>query len=301
MDPCQVDASTSFSQPSSTSSKELPPTPEKYPQIRFWDREDWDKYLESPEGQNSKRGTMGYLEDGDGKAPSVKKAKAIRKLLHGGWVELVHRELAPPSWGRLFASACQFIHNLMESTFQDFKFANNGWKLDYLASTTYPAWWKGKLDENGRWKPKKGKGVKIEDDDKDDEDEDDSTDEVGMKWKALAFKSEGPGPEKRFKGACCVRSLIHPANMKYTEDDLMPSSSTTSLSPPPSDTSKSSSNFSTESLLPVMPGVLHTSVSDNDEATPFSETPYAHVAKESNSDPAATIISINPLWVASDF
>ncbi|KIM62273.1 hypothetical protein SCLCIDRAFT_120100, partial [Scleroderma citrinum Foug A] len=158
-----------------------------------------------------KRGTMGYLEDKDSKAPSVEKAKAICKLLHGGWVELVHWELAPPSWGRLSASARQFIHNLMESTFQDFKFANNGWKLNYLASTTYPAWWKGKLDENGRWKPKKGNDVKMEDNDDDGngDDEDDSTDEVGMKWKALAkFKSEGPGPEKRFKGACHVRSLI---------------------------------------------------------------------------------------------
>jgi len=178
---------------------------------------------------------MGYLEDKDGKAPSVKKVKAIRKLLCGGWVELVHQELAPPSWGRLSASARQFIHNLMESTFQDFKFANNGWKLDYLASTTYPAWQKGKLDENGRWKPKKGKGVKIEDndDEDDDEDEDDSTDEVGMKRKALAFKSEGPGPEKRFKGVCHVHSLIRPANIKYTEDDDLTPSSSTASSPLP--------------------------------------------------------------------
>ena len=186
------------------------------------DREDWDKYLESPEGQNSKHGTMGYLEDEEGKAPLVKKVKEIHRLLRGGWVELVHREIAPPSWGRLSASARQFIHNLMEGTFKDFKFANNGWKLNYLASATYPAWRKGKLDENGRWKPKKGKGVNIEDNNgnKDDKDEDDSTDEVGMKRKALAFKSEGPGPEKRFKGACCVHSLIDPANMKYTEHDI---------------------------------------------------------------------------------
>jgi len=247
---------------------------------------------------------MGYLEDKEGKAPLVKKAKEIRRLLHGGWVELVHREIAPPSWGRLSASARQFIHNLMEGTFKDFKFANNGWKLDYLASTTYPAWCKGKLDENGRWKPKKGEGVKIEDNDgdKDDKDKDDSTDEVGMKRKALAFKSEGPGPEKRFKGACCVHSLIDPANMKYTEDDdLMPSSSTASLSPPPSDTSKTSSKLSTENLLPAMPGVSHTGAADDNKATPFSETPCADVVKECNSDPSATAVSINPLWVASNF
>ncbi|KAI5995916.1 hypothetical protein EDD15DRAFT_2420965 [Pisolithus albus] len=199
LDPSQVDG-TAFLQ-ASTSPKPkpepAPATPTNYPLVRFWDREDWDKYLESPEGQTSKRGTMGFLEDKDGNPPSREMAKAIRKLLHGGWVELVYKDLAPPSWGKLSASARQFIHNLMESSFPDFKLANNGWKLDYLASTTYPAWQKGTLDDNGKWKPKKGKGLKTEDDDNDNED--DSMDEVGMKRKALVIKSEA-GPGKRLKG-----------------------------------------------------------------------------------------------------
>ncbi|KAI6014215.1 hypothetical protein BKA83DRAFT_4129811 [Pisolithus microcarpus] len=118
MDPCQVDGTTFPQATASLKSKvELaPPTPTNYPSIRFWDREDWDKYLESPEGQTSKRGTMGYLEDKDGNPPSREMAKAIRKLLRGGWVELVHRELVPPSWGRLSTSTRQFIHGLMEKS-----------------------------------------------------------------------------------------------------------------------------------------------------------------------------------------
>lgn len=223
LDPCHVD-STTFPQ-ASTSPKPkaevAPPTPNDFPSIRFWDREDWEKYLESPEGQTSKRGTMGFLEDKDGNPPSRETAKAIRKLLRGGWVELVHRELAPPSWGRLSASARQFIHSLMESSYPDFKLANNGWKLDYLASTTYPAWRKGTLDDNGKWKQKKGKGLKIEDDDNDNED--DSTDEVGMKRKALVIKSEA-GPGKRLKGEHTVGG------------DQTPSPSTASVQPPRSST-----------------------------------------------------------------
>ncbi|KAI6011235.1 hypothetical protein BKA83DRAFT_4502797 [Pisolithus microcarpus] len=238
VDPCQVDGTTFPQATASLKSKvELaPPTPTDYPSIRFWDREDWDKYLESPEGQTSKRGTMGYLEDKDGNPPSRETAKAIRKLLRGGWVELVHRELAPPSWGRLSASARQFIHGLMESTYPHFKFANNGWKLDYLASNTYPAWRKGKLDDSGRWKQKKGKGVKMEEDDDNDED-DDSSDEIGRKRKAWAFKSEEAGPEKWFKGNHEV------------EDDNTVSTSTTSLSPPASDTSASSFEPCTEDVM----------------------------------------------------
>ncbi|KAI5987578.1 hypothetical protein EDC04DRAFT_2912923 [Pisolithus marmoratus] len=208
-----------------------PPTPGDYPSIHFWDHEDWDKYLKSPEGQTSKQGTIGYLEDKDGNLPLCKTAKAIHKVLHGGWVELINQELAPPSWGRLSASAWQFIHSLMESAYLDFKFANNGWKLDYLASMTYPAWQKRSLDDNGKWKQKKGKGPKI----KDNEDKDDSTDEVGMKQKGLV-KSKEAGPVKQFRG-----------NSKE-EDDLTPPTSTTLLSPLLSDASVSPSEISMESI-----------------------------------------------------
>ena len=80
------------------------------------------------------------------------------------------------------------------------KLANNGWKLDHLAATSYPAWQKRKLDENGRWK-EKGKGVKVEDNNNNNND----SDEVGTKRaRALACKSETP--EKKFKGVCCIYS-----------------------------------------------------------------------------------------------
>ncbi|KAI6036056.1 hypothetical protein PISMIDRAFT_12317 [Pisolithus microcarpus 441] len=274
MDPCKVD-NTSFPPVALLKLKEepAPPTPNEYPSIRFWDREDWDKYLESPEGQTSKRGTMGYLEDKDGNPPSCKTAKAIRKVLRGGWVELVNRELAPPSWGRLSASARQFVHGLMENAYPDFKFANNGWKLDYLASTTYPAWRKGSLDDNGKWKQKKGKGPKMEDDD----DDDDSTNEVGMKRKGLGFKSEEPGSAKRFRG-------------KYEEEnDSTPPTSMASLSPPLSDTSVSSSEPSVESR-PL-------GTSDGNEA-PSYDTLCADAEKDSMHCGPNTVtkaISIDPL------
>ncbi|KAI5980856.1 hypothetical protein EDD15DRAFT_2421529 [Pisolithus albus] len=226
LDPSQVDG-TAFLQASTSPKPKLEPapaTPTNYLLVRFWDREDWDKYLESPEGQTSKRGTMGFLEDKDSNPPSREMAKAIRKLLRGGWVELVYKDLAPLSWGKLSASARQFIHNLMESSFPDFKLANNGWKLDYLASTTYPAWRKGTLDDNRKWKPKKGKGLKTEDDDNDNED--DSMDEVGMKRKALVIKSEA-GPGKRLKvSARGAYSGRRPDTVPLNSFSLPPRSST---------------------------------------------------------------------------
>ncbi|KAI5992513.1 hypothetical protein EDD15DRAFT_2197084 [Pisolithus albus] len=276
MDPYHVNSTTfpqAFASPNSKVGLALP-TPTDYPSIRFWDREDWDKYLESPEGQTSRRGTMGYLEDKDGNPPSCKTAKAIRKVLQGGWVELVDLKLAPLSWGRLSARGRRFIHGLMESAYPDFKFANNGWKLDYLASTTYPAWRKASLDDNGKWKQKKGKGPKMEDDD---EDDDDSTNEVGMKRKGLGFKSEEPGSAKRSRG-------------KYEEeDDSTPPTSMASLSPPLSDMSVSSSD-------PSM-GSRPLGNSDDNEA-PSSDTLCADVEMDSVQNGSNTVtkaISIDPL------
>ncbi|KAI6101391.1 hypothetical protein EV401DRAFT_2027368 [Pisolithus croceorrhizus] len=89
---------------------------------------------------------MGCLEDKDSNPPSCKTVKAIHKVLCGGWVEL-------------------FIHGLMENAFPDFKFANDEWKVDYLASMTYPAWWKVMLDNNEAGPGKCFKATHKEEDD----------------------------------------------------------------------------------------------------------------------------------------
>ncbi|KAI6132168.1 hypothetical protein EDD16DRAFT_1852261 [Pisolithus croceorrhizus] len=280
VDPCQFD-SKSFAQisaPPKSKAEPVPPTPSDYPSVRFWDREDWDKYLESPDGQTSQRGTMGYLEDRDGNPPSYKTAKAIRKVLRGGWVELVNRELTPPTWGRLSASGRQFIHSLMESAFPDFKFANNGWKVDYLPSTTYPAWRKGMLDDNGKWKQKKGKVPKIEDDN-----DGESMDDVGTKRKAFAFKSEA-GPGKRFKGE------------HREEGDLTPSTSTTSLSPPLSDSSTTSFEPTTGALPSAMRASSIDTAHDSESLSPFADALCDHEKETVQQDANTTnVMSIDPL------
>lgn len=280
IDPCQFDG-TSFPQVSMLSKQEdLRPTRESSPLIRFWDREDWEKYLESPEGQKSKRGTLGFLEDKDGNLPSLKTGKAIRKLLRGGWAELVNWQPAPMSWGRLPASGRKFIHDLMENAYPMFKFATNGWKLDYLASTSYPAWQRVHLDENGRWKVKKVKGLKTEDDNNDDDDDDNSTGEVSMKWKAMHHTFKTEGPNKKFKG-------ITPST-----------SSPTFPSPPPSDMHSSSSEASTKHL-PAMHEVSPAGITDGKQDDSLShDTPSVEISiVQSELETATTTskISINLL------
>ncbi|KAI6138287.1 hypothetical protein BKA82DRAFT_4021201 [Pisolithus tinctorius] len=80
----------------------------------------------------------------------------------------------------------------MESAFPLFRFAKNGWKLDYLASNSYPAWRKTHLDSEGNWKMKKSQDCK-------DDDEDTEMDKKDKKWKLLEANVKSETPDKRMK------------------------------------------------------------------------------------------------------
>ncbi|KAG0699212.1 hypothetical protein DFH29DRAFT_1002168 [Suillus ampliporus] len=139
------------------------PSRATHPNVRFWEQIDFQKWCDTPAGQghSSSPVNLVYLEDENGRTISSRTIKAIRRVLRGGWSELVTRKIAPHSWGKLSASGRQLIHNFMEHEFPLFKLANNGWKLDHLATTTYPAWRRNNLDANGDWKS--GGNIKKED------------------------------------------------------------------------------------------------------------------------------------------
>ncbi|KIN93104.1 hypothetical protein M404DRAFT_36393 [Pisolithus tinctorius Marx 270] len=91
----------------------------------------------------------------------------------------------------------------MESAFPLFRFAKNGWKLDYLASNSYPAWRKTHLDSEGNWKMKKSQDCK-------DDDEDTEMDKKDKKWKLLEANVKSETPDKRMKGECIPCNLNEP-------------------------------------------------------------------------------------------
>ncbi|KAL4080259.1 hypothetical protein V8B97DRAFT_2020918 [Scleroderma yunnanense] len=104
-----------------------------------------------------------------------------------------------------------------------FKFTHNGWKLNYLASMSYPAWQKTNLDNNGRWKLRKGKGLKVEDNNNNNNNN--STDEISKKQKSSHHACKLEELEKKFKESY------------QGKDNIPQSSSLSSLSPPPSNSS----------------------------------------------------------------
>jgi hypothetical protein len=161
------------------------------------------EWLETASSRTADRGKLPYLEDADGAPVPETTIKAIRKLLRGGWSELLSRKMAPQSWGKVSASGRQQVHSLMEGTFPLFKFADNGWKLDYLATSSYPSWRRNNLDSDNNRKSRDG--IKKEEEEaNDDDDDDDTNDEQTSKKRRRPTMSpvESKVPNKKTKGAC---------------------------------------------------------------------------------------------------
>ncbi|EGN94546.1 hypothetical protein SERLA73DRAFT_163085 [Serpula lacrymans var. lacrymans S7.3] len=75
---------------------------------------------------------VAYLEDENSKQVNATTVKAIHKVVRSAWSELVHKKLAPRTWGKVPLPRQQLCHSMVEHKFPIFKLANNGWKLEYL-------------------------------------------------------------------------------------------------------------------------------------------------------------------------
>lgn len=144
--------SSALTLPALTIMDEKAPTRESHPNVRFWTKKNFEDWLDSAEAQGSDRGIYAYLEDPNGNVPSSETLGNMRKTLRGAWRELGERNMAPETWGKASTSARQFVRSTMEMAFPLLKFAENGWKLEYICTRSYPAWSKRYLDESGNLK-----------------------------------------------------------------------------------------------------------------------------------------------------
>ncbi|KAG2358594.1 hypothetical protein BDR07DRAFT_1379301 [Suillus spraguei] len=124
-----------------TDTKISRPDRKTHPHIRFWNQDDFFEWLDkAPEADLTGWGKVAYLEDEGGNTLPESTVKGARKVVHSGYCELTNRGLAPKSWGKLCMTGRQLFHTIVENAYPFFKFANDGWKLDHLAGTSYPAW-----------------------------------------------------------------------------------------------------------------------------------------------------------------
>jgi hypothetical protein len=195
--------SSNSTQPIGSTSNAKRPTPQTHPKIKFWDQDAFLDWVERASAQGQHRGKVPYLEGENGEQVAPATIKAIRKTLRGGWSELVNRQLAPKSWGKLTTTGHEFIHSLMEKAYPLFTLAHNGWKLDYLCRSSYSAWRRNHLDDDGNWKSRKD----VNHDDSDDDSDGADSLDVKSKKRKKAKCSKFEVPKKKLKCAFLLKML----------------------------------------------------------------------------------------------
>ncbi|KAG1853514.1 hypothetical protein F4604DRAFT_1686317 [Suillus subluteus] len=209
---------SSIPTPTSTSNAEHP-NPETHPNVRFWDKAEYLEWLDSADAEHTAlRGKLEFLEDSNGNPISETTIDAIRKALHAAWLELLIRKPTPLTWGKLTTSGAQLMNSLMENAYPLFKLANNGWKLDYLATMSYLSWRRNHMDECGN--------LLVGGDEEGD------TASKGKKRKQH-IKSEVPEvPEKKIKVDCgALEITVLPPTPPPSSISSLPECPTPSLTP----------------------------------------------------------------------
>lgn len=123
------------------------PTPETHPAIKFWTKSDWETWKKK--AQNHRASNTSYLEDQNGKPLTTKRTRDIRTTMRSVWEDLARDRLAPSSWGRATVTARQRMRDIMYREWPLLTLCNDGWKLDDLASITYPGWKRSYLNLDG--------------------------------------------------------------------------------------------------------------------------------------------------------
>jgi hypothetical protein len=137
-----------------------------HPDIRFWTRGEWMKYLKNSSGDlssfapESVRGrtlvsqginkTAKYIEDNSGNPVDGYKLKDMLTHMRSLWSSLLSLNRAPTTWGKADIEILRHFRREMRVKFPEFALCENDWKADYLATIHYPSWYSNHV-----------KGVKI--------------------------------------------------------------------------------------------------------------------------------------------
>lgn len=95
-----------------------------------------------------------FLEGENGEQLNLKTISLIRDSMRLAWNNLAAQKCTPFTWRHTTASVHNFFHSYMEDKWPILRLCNNGWKLDKLASVTYPGYKWLYLNDKGHLKVK---------------------------------------------------------------------------------------------------------------------------------------------------
>ncbi|KAJ7626654.1 hypothetical protein DFH06DRAFT_1443723 [Mycena polygramma] len=132
--------------------------PKDFPNVRWWDRASYNKAqnknksttLNAPAPQRGgARAAKGinvmsqYLENSDGKSVSGREAQEIRATQRSVYAQIKATTPAelPKTWGEASISVNNYHRAQMYAAHPILRLCNSHWKVDLLATTTYPSWY----------------------------------------------------------------------------------------------------------------------------------------------------------------
>ena len=140
---------------------DLPSLPDadeaNYPNVKFWRRNQWREFSDQAKGatdptkdnitvrgrtavaQGENISTL-YIEDENGEPVDGERLTAIRKLARSIWTKFADLGQAPKTWGRANLSLINEYRMELRRQFPEFRFCENHWKADLLATENYPSW-----------------------------------------------------------------------------------------------------------------------------------------------------------------
>ena len=129
-----------------------------YPSVQYWTKDEWieaetkrkdTSHLGSNTGirggtrcAQGENVSMTYIEEPDGRAISGRRAAEIREFARSIWRDLYSRGLAPQKWRDAPRRVQDEYACEMERHWPVLQYCDNQWKAQYLATKTYPQWYK---------------------------------------------------------------------------------------------------------------------------------------------------------------
>ncbi|KAF8964884.1 hypothetical protein BDZ97DRAFT_2058235 [Flammula alnicola] len=142
----------------------IPPAPpveeeEDYPDVRFWNKDEWNQYKERERNRNRKVSPLAFLCNESGKLASEDRIDEMTESAKLAWNELYYWRLDPATWMKKIGQAFEYFSNTMKTKYPEFRYCQGDWKLHAFATIRYPDWnrYYRKTGVLTRAKPSKGK------------------------------------------------------------------------------------------------------------------------------------------------
>ena len=114
---------------------------EDYPNVRFWNKEGWVRFEEKRNrGNTTKNSKMDFLCDEDGNPLSDARHKQISEAGKSAYNSLYRYRMDPISWTKGDDDAKQYVNNILETRFIEFRYCSHGWKVLAWNILRYPDW-----------------------------------------------------------------------------------------------------------------------------------------------------------------